>query len=165
MSHLLFIMPKRRRGAAEVDMSKDGAAAKDQHAQGNGSRKRGRSEQKDKRRKGAKTPSSTHKAFARLHRKGGEGPTTVHDLPDNVMVLIFRQAGLHRLRAVQGKATPEHPASTETSLCPHAPGIACTCISKAFAIEDAILACAVCKRWRALGSHPQFSHPCQAGPT
>ena len=95
-------MPKRRRGAAVADIEKNGAAAKDQHAQQNGTANRGTSERRAKRRKGAKTPSSTHKAFARLHGRGGQGPTTVHDLPDNVMVLIFRQAGLHRLRAVQG---------------------------------------------------------------
>jgi hypothetical protein len=103
-------MPKRRlRGSEAADTNKDGAAAQQQAVQENGSRKRVRSDKddrKEKRRKGAKTPSSTHKHFAKLHRKGRQGVPSVQDLPDNVLVLIFRQLGLQRLRAVQGAATP-----------------------------------------------------------
>ena len=107
-------MPKRRlRGSEAAVRKKDGAAAQQQLVKENGNRKRARSdrvERKEKRHKGAKTPSSTHKHFARLHRKGRQGVSTVQDLPDNVLVLIFRQLGLQRLRAVQGATTAAKPS-------------------------------------------------------
>ena len=116
--------------------------------------KRARNGQKDKQHKSGKTPSSTHKAFSKLHRRAGQGAVSLQDLPDNVLALIFRQLGLHRLRAVQG-AWPLPPYTTLLSRndC-HASMWAS--IGQYNLAQPCPCCAAVCKRWRALGNHPQF---------